>query len=299
MLLIDLLKLCTKYLAMLLPVISLNYILARGSTSVYTLMSMLEERSPGLAEALARYYGLNTDPFSALPNYLLSVVRGDLGLSIFYAAPVSLVVAEALSRSLSLLIPATAITIPLSIIILTSIIRSLGTRLDRMVDTFFIVLMAVPEAVLAILFSIYLPPSFFSALFLLVLHEITFIYVFTRRNIVSILSDAYEMIEYYLAMGYRGRVVVSRELLRLSIPLIASSLAYSIATATPVLVFIETVFNYPGLGYMMFLSLIRSDYPLASGCFLVLSSIAIGANMVSDYINGRLDWRLKLLGAQR
>lgn len=292
----DLAILISKYIAILILISSLNYILARVSTSLYQITSLLEERSPGLVEALSRYYGFNTDPLTGLPAYMISLLRGDLGVSIFYSAPVADIVYEALQRSLVLIIPATLVTIPMSIIILIWVLRSLGSKLDRAIDTSFTVLMATPEVILAIIFAIYLPPSLFSAMLLLVFHEITHVYIFTRRNAVHILSEAYDMIEYYLAMGYDGRSIAYKELIRLSLPVVVASLAYSIATATPVLIFIETVFNYPGIGYTMFTSLARSDYPLASGCFLVLSSIAIGSNMVSDYIGAKRDWRLGFHG---
>ncbi len=56
---------------------------------------------------------------------------------------------------------------------------------------------------------------------------------------------------------------------------------------------VETVFSWPGLGFLTFQGLNAPDLPLLQGTFVVFSSIVIGMNFVADLIYRVLDPRLK------
>ena len=59
------------------------------------------------------------------------------------------------------------------------------------------------------------------------------------------------------------------------------------------LVFVETVFVYPGVGRLLFDAVIYRDYPLLQGAFLVITLVIIAANFVADMVYVRLDPRLQ------
>ena len=54
-------------------------------------------------------------------------------------------------------------------------------------------------------------------------------------------------------------------------------------------VIIETVFSYPGIGYLLFEAVKARDYPLMQYGFLVSSAIVITASAFADYFNARID----------
>ncbi|GAA1834117.1 ABC transporter permease [Microlunatus capsulatus] len=56
---------------------------------------------------------------------------------------------------------------------------------------------------------------------------------------------------------------------------------------------VETVFSWPGLGYLTFQGLSAPDLPLLQGTFVVFSSIVIVMNFVADLVYRVLDPRLK------
>jgi peptide/nickel transport system permease protein len=56
---------------------------------------------------------------------------------------------------------------------------------------------------------------------------------------------------------------------------------------------VETVFSWPGLGYLTFQGLSAPDLPLLQGTFVVFSSIVIGMNFVADLVYRVLDPRLR------
>lgn len=58
-------------------------------------------------------------------------------------------------------------------------------------------------------------------------------------------------------------------------------------------IFIETIFDYPGLGFMMNSALAARDYPLMSGAFLMITVAVIFSNIVADLLYGILDPRIQ------
>jgi peptide/nickel transport system permease protein len=56
---------------------------------------------------------------------------------------------------------------------------------------------------------------------------------------------------------------------------------------------IETVFSWPGLGYLTYNAINTLDYPVIQGVFLVASAAVILANLLADVTYGYLDPRIK------
>lgn len=55
----------------------------------------------------------------------------------------------------------------------------------------------------------------------------------------------------------------------------------------------EIVFNYPGLGTTMFKAISARDYPLLSGCTLIITIMVLIANLVVEILYGIIDPRVK------
>jgi peptide/nickel transport system permease protein len=57
-------------------------------------------------------------------------------------------------------------------------------------------------------------------------------------------------------------------------------------------VFIETLFQYPGVGRLIFEAVGARDYPVIQGVFLLVVIVVLTANLLADWLNARLDPRL-------
>ncbi|AOL15453.1 hypothetical protein BFU36_00435 [Sulfolobus sp. A20] len=274
----------------------LDYVLARKSTSFYTLISLLSQNGYSLTQgeirSLEMLYGYNSNLFYSVSNYLISFFTGNWGYSIFYGRPVISLVLGALIRSLILIAGSLGISIPLILLITYLSIKYLGSFQDNFLNTILIILYSIPEVVIATLLFILLPPNIISPMLTLAVIELTFLYMFVRRNLTQLLVEHYNMIEFFVSLGLDGRII-SKEILRLTVPLLLVAITYSISTSIPALIFVETVFNYPGIGYMMVQAINNSDYPLASGCFILFSIISIILNLIADVTNSKVDWRVK------
>lgn len=115
---------------------------------------------------------------------------------------------------------------------------------------------------------------------------------FTRSAVLEILSEDY--IRTAHAKGLRFRTVVSRHVLRAaSVPILTmvGVIFTSVLTGT---VLIETIFGFPGMGNLMYLSAIFLDVPTITGVGLVVAVIYIGINFVVDLLYGVVDPRIRM-----
>ena len=71
--------------------------------------------------------------------------------------------------------------------------------------------------------------------------------------------------------------------------MVAMNLGFVVAGAIQ----IETVFSWPGLGLATFEAVMRRDYPLLQGTFLLLAVSVVVANMVADLLYTYLDPRVR------
>ena len=69
------------------------------------------------------------------------------------------------------------------------------------------------------------------------------------------------------------------------------SLAISLVVAGQLLV--EVVFNYPGVGYLLFKAVINHDYPLVQGVFVVIVLVVLAANLIADVVYAFIDPRAR------
>jgi len=57
--------------------------------------------------------------------------------------------------------------------------------------------------------------------------------------------------------------------------------------------FIEIVFSMNGMGNLIYDSLLARDYPVLQGSFLIITIMAVSANMLADLLYSRFDPRVK------
>ena len=55
----------------------------------------------------------------------------------------------------------------------------------------------------------------------------------------------------------------------------------------------ETIFDWPGLGSLLFLSIQQRDYPLVQGCVLLIALTYVFVNLLTDltysYVNPKVN----------
>ncbi|HUT87184.1 MAG TPA: ABC transporter permease [Candidatus Heimdallarchaeota archaeon] len=112
----------------------------------------------------------------------------------------------------------------------------------------------------------------------------------TRANMLEILGADY--ITTARAKGVRESVITFKHALRNAILPVITAISVNMGFVLTGAMLTETVFSWPGLGRMMFDSLMRRDYPVLMGLLVVMSVGITTLNLLTDLIYAYLDPRI-------
>jgi peptide/nickel transport system permease protein len=97
------------------------------------------------------------------------------------------------------------------------------------------------------------------------------------------------------AKGVSRRRVVLRHVLRNSLIPIATLLGLSIPGILSGALITESVFNYPGMGYLFFQSAQSQDYPVLLGFVIIVAIATVVGSLVADILYAILDPRVRYI----
>ena len=269
-------------------------------------------------EALNQTLGVNRPLIAQYWSWATGILHGDLGTSYQYRLPVSTFLFPALGRSLKLAALAFVILVPLSILggVLAALYR--GRFVDRSISVTGLSLTSIPEfvsgIVLIVIFAIGLkwfpvtataPPgtSPLGQLHYLILPAIPLVFVLfgyiarmARAGTIEALDSDY--VRTAVLKGLPRSTVIRRHVLRNSllptITVIATQCGYLIGG----LVIVETLFNYPGLGRLIFTAATNKDFPMLEAGVLVIGIVYLGATLIADILYTILNPRIRFQGAE-
>jgi len=269
-------------------------------------------------KALDQQLGVNRPILTQYWTWLTGILHGDLGTSYQFRAPVSTFLWPALGRSLKLAAVAFVIVVPVSIVggVLAALYR--GRLVDRSISVAGLSLSTVPEfvsgIVLIVVFAIglkWLPVSAnapagsspLTQLRYLILPAIALVLILfgyiarmARAGTIEALDSDY--VRTATLKGLPRSVVIRRHVLRNSllptITVIATQTGYLIGG----LVVVETLFNYPGLGRLIFTAVTDKDFPMLEAGVLVIGVVYLLATLVADILYTVLNPRIRLQGAE-
>lgn len=254
-------------------------------------------------------------------TYLRSVLTLDLGPSIMlFPTPVTTVLAGTLPWTVFLAGTATLLSIFIGCFIGLYAAFNRGGFVDRVMPVTWQFLASMPQAVtaLAMFFVFALTLSWFplgfgfdpnirpgwtpgflgNVLYHAALPLVTLLismiatWVFTMRNaMVNVLGEDY--IAMARAKGLAPGRIMRRYAARNAILPVVTAVSMALGFAVAGQVFIETVFNYPGLGQLIVKAVAARDYPLMQACFLLIVMGVLIANFIADMLYVWLDPRLR------
>jgi len=112
-----------------------------------------------------------------------------------------------------------------------------------------------------------------------------------RSTMLTVLSE-----DYILTAKAKGlstfQILKDHALRNAALPIVtivALNLGFTVAGAIQ----IESVFSWPGLGQATYEAVVRRDYPLLQGAFLLLAVSVIIANLIADLLYSYLDPRVQ------
>lgn len=95
------------------------------------------------------------------------------------------------------------------------------------------------------------------------------------------------------AKGLSSRRIMTHYAARNAILPVVTAISMALGFAVAGQVFIETVFNYPGIGQLIIKAVAVRDYPLMQACFLLIVLCVLIANFIADILYVWLDPRLR------
>ena len=262
-----------------------------------------------------RDFGLDRPAHERYLTWAGGALRGDLGISIKRNKPISEVVRIRLRNTLLLGASASAIGIPIAILL--GVIAGLWR--DRVADlwisTTAIFAMTIPEFIsatlLILVFSVllgWLPgivvtrPAAPILEFLpdVILPIIALAFVMTahilrmvRTCVIDVMASDYVQMATLKGVPYWQRVfrhVLPNALLP-TINLVALTIAWLLGGT----VVIEIVFNYPGLGRLIITSVYDRDLPLVQAVTLILAALYVVFNLAADLLTLIANPRLRTM----
>ena len=115
-------------------------------------------------------------------------------------------------------------------------------------------------------------------------------YLLMRNSMLSVIGADYILSA--RAKGLSERYILNRHAIRNALLPIVTMAALTIGFMTVGTIFVEKVFAYPGIGLLLYDSVLRRDYPLIQGIFLFISIFVVLANFIADMAYVWLDPRV-------
>jgi len=314
--------LLANYIIALIVILAVNFILPRlmpgdPLQAIYGDEAILA-MTPQLKEELIRRFALDRPLLDQLVFYLGSLCRGDLGHSYFYNAPVAGVILGFLPWTILLAGLALILSTLLGLFLGIESGSRRGRALDKVLLGGNMLLSGLPDFFVGILlllfFGVFLrlaplagaltPYAGHSGLALamdvlhhlllplaaLVIVRMTAIYLLTRNTMITTLGSAYILTA--RAKGCPERSIRYRHAGRNSLLPVVTEAGLQFAHLITGTLFIEIIFSYPGLGLLLYRSLLTRDYPLLEGILLLVAISVLLINFLVDMLYVRLDPRV-------
>lgn len=273
-------------------------------------------------EALIETFGFASGPLHLqFLDYMRSVFTWDLGFSIkFYPLTVGQVLGHALPWTITLAGTASVLAFFSGSLLGVHAAWRRGSVLDTVASPGALALQSIPAVVVALtglyVFGLLLAwfptgfafdpqldpgltPTFLSsALYHAVMPVMSLAFVHIggylvtmRNNMIGQLGEDYVVMG--TAKGLSDRRVMFNYAARNALLPSVTAFAITLGAVMGGSLVTEVVFNYPGLGHLLYLGIVARDYPLIQGQLLVMTLAMLSANLIVDLVYVLLDPRLR------
>jgi peptide/nickel transport system permease protein len=269
--------------------------------------------TPQAVAALTHQLGLDRPVVTQYLSWLGGVLHGDFGTSLATRSSVGSLIGTRIFNSLTLLVFAGVIVLPLSFL-LGAVSATRRGRLDHSMWMVAVILSAMPDFVVAITLVLVFAVTvfhFFPAVALvppgaspldnptqlilpvasLVLLNVPYLYRLVRASMIDVLGSEY--VAMARLKGLPPRIVVVRHALRNAmLPAIQGS-GLVLGWLFGNVVVIETVFQYPGLGSALTSAVSNRDLPVIQGIVFVFAIGIVLFNVTADALTVYLTPKLR------
>ena len=266
-------------------------------------------------QALKSAYGLDKPVPVQYGLWLWRALHGDLGTSISSGRAVLGEVLSAVSNTFMLATIASLVGVCVGCVLGALAGYQRGSWIDKIATTLSVIGVSIPHywlgLVLTIVFSItlgWLPAMGagpggssewawdFEHLQFLVLPAITLSVIpmgIITRTVRALVADMLEQ-EFVIALRARGlsSLAVFRHIAKNTAPTVLAVTGLQIGYLMGGSILVETVFAWPGTGFLLNTAIFQRDIPLLQGTLLVLCMIFVVLNLIVDIVQPLIDPRM-------
>ena len=267
---------------------------------------MLGEGARGAdVEKMRRDLGLDLPLGQQYGRYLKGLLRGDLGQSWRFSAPVAQVILSRYPATIELTLAALLAALLFSIPAGVHAAVHRGRWGDQAVGFFSLLGLSFPSfalgPVLILIFAIklgWLPVSGRGSTAHLILPAITLgaalAAILTRMVRSSLLEElGQDYVRTARAKGLSERTVLYKHALRNGLIPVITVVGLQFGALLAGAMVTETIFSWPGVGRLLLQSINSRDYPLVQGCILAISVSYIAVNALTDVLYSVVDPRIR------
>jgi peptide/nickel transport system permease protein len=265
-----------------------------------------KEATPERVAALSAQLHLGEPVYAQYFSWLGNLSRLDLGTSFANGMPVSQLLGPRLNNSLALMLCASAISIPVSLLVGTYSALRRDRLFDHSTSVVTLVLASLPEFVVGILLVLIFSTgalNLFPAVYVmtgsnsawsepaqLVLPTMTMVLAVSpyivrimRATMLEVLESEY--VQQARLKGLPERTVIFRHALPNSIGPVAQVIALQLAWLAGGVVVVEFLFRFPGIGFALVDAVNNRDLPVVQTLTLAVAAVYIVVNLVADVVS--------------
>jgi ABC-type dipeptide/oligopeptide/nickel transport system permease component len=263
------------------------------------------EASPATVERIRRDLGLDQPLPAQFASFVVRTLRGDLGTSIRTGAPVGQEILDRLPHTAILAAGGVLLAVGLGLVMGVASALSYSVFADRALTATSLLATSTPSYWLALMlmlvFSLVLgwlpaigvgtPAHYVLPCVALGLQSAGAVARMTRASLRDVLSR--DFLRAARAKGlWRWQAVVRHGLRNAAIPIV-SLIGLRIGGLLAGTVLVESVFAVPGVGRMMADAVVARDFPVVQGGVLVVATMVVAVNSLTDLASASLDPRLQ------
>ncbi len=277
------------------------------------------DADPAAVAAKAIELGLDRPALTRYGDWLLGLLRGDMGNSYAYGSPV----AELIGERLQLTVPLAVLAMLLTTLLALAVGVYAASQHNRLGDTGLMALAQVGIAIpnfwfailLILLFSVKLQwlsaggfdgwhfddglwvglleglKSLILPAVALALVQAAILARFTRSAVLEVLRE--DFVRTARAKGLSRRATLWGHVLRNALIPVVTVMGLQFAELLAGTIVVESVFYLPGLGRLIFQSIANRDVIVVRNCVMLLAGMVVVVNFIVDVLYAVIDPRVK------
>src|SRR5450830_362511 len=239
--------------------------------------------TPEQVAALRLKLGLDQPGVLRYLHWLMSLLTGDMGVSVSNAMPVGELMAGRVPNTLMLAGATALVSVPVALVLGIGSAMGRGGRIDSCLSFVTLAMVAVPEFLVATLAVLIFAVNLGWLSALSYASDISSPLQFLRTYALPVMTLCCVIVAQMARLnGVSPIRIVLRHALPNAIGPIANAIALSLSYLLGGVVIVETIFNYPGIASLMVDAVTNRDMALVQACTMLFCAAYLGLALLAD-----------------